>query len=193
VVKTETLFKKASKEEEQIVLSFLLKEFDTKVREIMNNKSIFIKQRGVKEVYIVNEELKDTIEFIRNNSLELTKNIFLAGYPIGTIHEKQFQLEITGGFYFNKYMEKRLIIKTKQFLYGKDIVLANVKKYTLPFKKGNWLAVYGRGKKDSGLFYGVGKALVDSNELSSAPPNTVIIKGCKHRPFDLGWYLRFEK
>jgi len=193
VVKTETLFIKASREEEQIVVSFLLKEFGSKVMEIMNDKSIFIKQRGVREVYIVNEELKDTIEFIRNSSLDLTKNIFLAGYPIGTIHEKQFQLEVTGGFYFKKYMEKRIIVKTQQFLYGKDIVVANVKEYTLPFKKGNWVAVYGRGKKDSELFYGVGKALVGSNELSSAPPNTVIIKGYKNRPFDLGWYLRFEK
>ena len=193
MVKTETLFIKASREEEEIVISFLLKEFGTKVMEIMNDKSIFIKQRGVREVYIVNKELKDTIEFIRNSSSNLARNIFLAGYPIGTIQENQFLLEVTGGFYFNKHMKKRLIVKTQQFLYGKDIVVANVKEYTLPFKKGEWLAIYGGGKKDSGLFYGIGKALLDSNELSSASSNTVIIRGYKHRPFDLGWYLRFEK
>ena len=140
----------------------------------------WIKEGKVKEVFAVPKSSSDLIS--KTFGLE----VYFAGRPIGSIWSNIFQLEIEGAKMIFNDVSKKITVKTNQFLYGKSIFKEHITSLEDSFERGDLVIVIG---KDN-VFFGIGKAEVSSAEFDSLKKNTVVIKGSKRKPLDVGWYLR---
>ena len=173
-------FRIRTKEENKLIMETLEADFGTNVLVVFKEYDFWIKEGKVKEVFTVPKKSSDLITKI--SILEP----YSAGIPIGSISSNSFHLEIEGANIISNYTSKKIIVKTVQFLYGKPIFKENITKYEENFDKNDQIIVIGENK----LLYGVGRAEISSRELSSLKENTIVIKGSRKKPLDVGWYLR---
>ena len=173
------IFRSIKAREKEIILSSLSESFGETVLDILDKYQFWIKEGRIKEVFIVPK--KDTHILER-----ILKVVYSAGIPFGSIWDTEFQLEIEGANLLSPIIDKAIQIRTEQFLFGKPIFIENIREINDDFQKGDLLLIYGK----NGLHYGIGKALLDSSEISASKPNTIVVKGYKNKPFDRGWYLR---
>lgn len=172
-------FRKATKKEEEIVRKEIDKHFGQVGLDSLQNRFLWIKDGKIKEVCALHPNIEAIVETISHN-------LYFAGIPIGSIKNNKFQLEIEGSALIRLTSKKVLHVKTDQFLYGKSIFTDNVLQFDEAFQSGDLVIIEGRNN----VHYGVGETSISSEELKSAPSNTVIIKGSKNIPRDRGWYLR---
>ena len=175
----EIVFKKASNSEIEMIRNQVSSNFGSETLVIFNQKQLWIKEGRVNEVYLVSDNLSTIVH-------NMSQKIVSAGIPIGSLLENTFQLEIEGSYLILPFTNKKIKVKTNQFLYGKPIFVENVVSLTDDFKRGEMLIVL--GKND--LHYGIGKAEIDSSEIKETQPNTIIVKGLRNKRQDRGWYLR---
>ena len=172
-------FRSIRKKEKNIISSALCENFGESVLDALNKYQFWMKEGKVKEVFVVPQ--KDTHILER-----ISKKVYSAGIPFGSIWNSEFQLEIEGASLLSPFIDKTIHVKTDQFLFGKSIFIENIREINDVFQKGDLLLIYGKNE----LHYGIGKATIDSPEISTSKPNTIVIKGYKKKPFDRGWYLR---
>ena len=181
MTKRKVRLRRAVLEEEELVSNFIKNQFGLLALSALENLQLWIREGKVKEVYAVSLEMSDIL-----GSIEL--DIYSAGIPLGIFSDSTFHLEIEGAALILPFTKKILYVKTKQFLYGKPIFVANVEKIKSGFKKDDFLIIIG----EKNLHYGIGRAKIDSSELELVEPNSVLITGYKRKPMDRGWYLREE-
>jgi ribosome biogenesis protein Nip4 len=174
------VFRIITEEEKQIVIEAIRVDFDTESLEALQGYSIWIKEGKIKEVFAVPQSSSDLI--LKTKNIE----VHSAGVPIGSIWSDKFQLEIEGAKMFSRFAIKRIFVETDQFLYGKPIFKENVSGFKEAFEKNDPILVIGKNN----LFYGIGRAEVNSSEFESLRSNTIIIRGSGRKPLDVGWYLR---
>jgi len=173
-------FRIRTKEENKLIMDTMEADFGTNVLVVFKEYDFWIKEGKLKEVFTVPKEISDLIT--KTSILEP----YSAGIPIGSIWSNSFHLEIEGANMISNYTSRKIIVKTVQFLYGKPIFKENITKYEEAFDKNDQIIVIGENK----LLYGIGRAEISSKELSSLKENTIVIKGSRKKPLDVGWYLR---
>lgn len=177
---SKVVFRKITEEEEALVTTTILSSFGERSLYAFEDSDFWIKEGKVKEVFAVPQSSSNLI------SETFGSEVYSAGIAVGSIWTNSFQIEIEGAKMISKYTSKKIIVKTDQFLYGKPIFKENILKYNDPFDKNDSIIIFGKNN----LFYGIGEAQVSSDELKSLNQNTVVIKGSRTKPFDVGWYLR---
>ena len=179
MTENQPIFRNLNSEERKIITSSLCESFSESVLTALEKYHLWMKEGKIKEVFAVPQTHTFMLE-------RISKKVYFAGIPFGSIWDSKFQLEIEGSQLLSSFINKTIHIKTEQFLFGKPIFVENVEKINEDFQKGDLLLIYGKRN----LHYGIGRAIISSEELLSSKPNTVIIKGFKNKPFDRGWYLR---
>ncbi|MHA1201203.1 MAG: NIP7 pre-PUA domain-containing protein [Candidatus Heimdallarchaeaceae archaeon] len=172
-------FRKATKTEEEIVRREIDNHFGQEGLDSLQNRFLWIKDGKIKEVCALLPNIEAIAKIIPHN-------LYFAGIPIGSIKNNKFHLEIEGSALIRLTSKKVIHVKTDQFLYGKSIFTDNVLRFDEAFQNGDLVIIEGRNN----VHYGVGETCISSEELKSAPSNTVIIRGSKNTPRDRGWYLR---
>ena len=176
---TEFLFRKASNIERETICEQISKNFGSKSLDMLNQKQLWIKEGKILEVFLVPDSISGYLE-------KLPAKIYSAGTPIGSLWGETFQIEIEGAYLLKKHTNKVIKIKTNQFLYGKPIFKENIEEILGEFDRDDFLVIMGQND----LHFGVGKAQIQSTIIEETPPNTIIVKGYRNKPFDRGWYLR---
>ena len=174
------IFRIRTKDEDYLIRETIESHFGTESLDAFKGYNFWIKEGKIEEAFAVPHESSDLIS--KTTGLE----VYFAGIPIGSIWSNTFLLEIEGAKMVSYYASKKIIVKTDQFLYGKPIFKENISKFEESFEKNDLLIVMSK----SNIFYGIGKAEVGSNELHTVKQNTVVLKGSKRKPLDVGWYLR---
>lgn len=177
--KEEISFRKAEEPELKVIKNSILKFFGKEATEVIFSKHLWIREGKIREVFALSEDINEAA-----SSLDI--KLYSAGTPIGSLWEEGFQLEIEGALMITNLTNKKLIVNTDQFLYGKSIFKENIEECKDSFNSGDLLIIFGKNK----LHFGVGKAIIDSNKITESPPNTIVVKGYPNKPFDRGWYLR---
>lgn len=172
-------FRKANRKEEELICSFINNQFGFRSLIALEDLNLWIREGKIKEAYAVPKESNQIL-------CKIKKDIYVAGIPLGSFSDVGFQLEIEGAVLIAPLTEKKLCVKTNQFLYGKPIFVSNIKSIKTDFEKGDFLVIIG----ENNLHYGIGRAKIDSSEIDNVEPNTVLISGYKRKPMDRGWYLR---
>jgi len=173
------IFRISSINEVEMIQSEIEKQFGPSSLEALENYHLWIKDGKVKEVYAVPIKISKILTNLKTNA-------YCAGLPLGSISEREFQLEIEGAYLLLPFTNKVLTIRTDQFLYGKPIFVENIKSLEIEFRENDWLIVIG----ENNIHHGIGRARIDSTKLKKAKPNTIIISEYKQKPMDRGWYLR---
>ena len=174
-------FRRAYPEEEKNVFSFIENQFGSLSLNSLENRILWIREGKLKEAYAVPQKVSEVLEKIEHD-------VYSAGTPLGTFLDTEFLIEIEGAALILPLTKKILRVKTNQFLYGKPIFIANIKSIESDFKKDDFLIITG----ENNLHYGIGRVKIDSSELETAKPSSVLISEYKRKPMDRGWYLREE-
>ncbi len=174
------VFRIRTKEEDNLIRRTVEIYFGTRSLSAFERHIFWIKEGKIKEVFAVPQKSSDLIS--KTTNIE----VYSAGIPIGSIWSDTFQLEIEGAKMVSDFTSKKVIVKTDQFLYGKPIFKENLIHFEESFDKNNLIIIMSK----TNIFYGIGKAKVNSADINSLNQNAVIIEGSKTKPFDVGWYLR---
>lgn len=180
--KEKIIFRRVEESELKIIQENILGNFGEKALQEINHQHIWIREGKIKEVFTLHNQANKL-------AILLEENLYSAGTPIGSIWNEEFQLEIEGAFLISSLTEKKLTVKTDQFLYGKPIFKENIEQLKEPFNANDLVIVLGKNS----LHYGIGKTEIDSNKIEDSAPNTIVIKGYPNKPLDRGWYLRKGK
>ena len=177
--KEEIAFRKINESEKEIIEKCILKHFGNQSLQAIFCNHLWVKEGRIKEVYVV-------IDQIDRLATEIVSNLYSLGLPIGSFESEEFQLEIEGALIISPFTDRKLIVKTDQFLYGKPIFVDNIVEYKQPFDIDDLIIIVGKNN----LHYGIGRAIINSADIENSEPNTIIVKGYQNKPLDRGWYLR---
>lgn len=138
------------------------------------------------EVYLISDELLNIIKKLWSAG----RNPYSAGIYLGRLRRRKpylipsTMLANTVFSRLGRYVNSVVVSDSglKPFLYGKDVLKASVIKAYPKILEGNPTFILG----SDGYVYGVGIAVVSSEDLERLDESEVVVKNV----FDVGWYLR---
>ena len=173
------IIRKATSDEINFIKDYVEEYFGVEAKNYLQRFNFWIKQGKVSEIFALDKNIEKIVE-------KIPIKIYSAGIPIGSLWGRKFQLEVEGSALLLNSTNKKISVKTDQFLYGKHIFVENIELIESDFSKGDVVLVVGRNS----LHYGIGKVEISSEEIKNASTNTILIKGLRNKPLDRGWYLR---
>ncbi len=164
---------------------------DSVVRRYLNEHYSLAELEGSNAILLIRNDL------IRNQVFELSKHdLVFSGLIAGWIVKNDF---VPSPWIFEKALRiggkigcavEVLEQGVKAFLYGNDILIASVKKFLHPVRKGMYVAVL---DAYDGSVIGVGKLVKEPNEIEELHKLGRILEVAIENVFDLGLVLRSER